>query len=853
MLKATLKSLLARKFRLFMSALSIVLGIAFVAGSLMFTNLLSRSFDEIVQSTVGDVNVVREDSGFSDFTTSVPDPSTLLTPDDVAAVQAVDGVARGEPLVTSAQVYLVDPDGRLVAISGAPGIGSNWHDTPAAGGLEGARIVDGRAPEADGEVVVDPSTVERAGYAIGDEVQVSTPLHGLETMTLVGTATYGSGSTAGASYLFFTLADAQRLMVNGADAYQGMWIQAEDPAEADAVAAAVDEVLPEGWQASTGAEMAAEVEDLLAVGMGFVNNFLLIFAAIALLVATLLILNTFSILVAQRAREMALLRALGATRKQVRNSVLLEAVIVGVVGSTLGILVGYLLVWGLLAAMAAIGVGLGDVVPELTWQAVVVSYLVGLGVTLVAALLPSVRAGRARPVEAMTETAVPTEQSRSGPVAMTGIVLIEISAALVACGVWLAVPEPLYWVGLGAAGLLVGVVLAAPLIGAPVIALFGWLAGKAFGEIGRMAALNSRRQPRRTAATASTITIGLTLVTTVAVLASSVTTSMRTELAADQRGDFVVAPVNFQPFDARVAAAAEDVEGVDWVASFTVGAARVNDDTETVVTVAGTTPRGLLEGTATDVPAGTMTDEPDSAVVSVDFASAHGLGMGMLFDLHGPLGTQRLLVTGISDDDTNPPGEVIVNPDTFAALNDDSLVTHFVVFADEGADLEQVRQGLRDATAEYPTVAVSDVAEFVQTQVDQFQQLVTLLYALLGLALVISVLGIVNTLGLSVIERTREIGLLRAVGITRPQVRRMVTLESILITVMGAVLGVGLGLLFGAILVEVNRDSGISVLDIPWVQVALFVVAAAGFGWVAALAPARRAARLPVLESIAAE
>ncbi|NLE96795.1 MAG: FtsX-like permease family protein [Propionibacterium sp.] len=852
MLKATLRSLLARKSRLLLSALSIVLGVAFVAGSLMFTNLLSRSFDAIVSSTVGDVNVVTADSGFADFTTAVPEVESLLTPDDVARIAAVEGVERSQPLVSSAQMYLVDADGQLVAISGAPGIGSNWHDTPAAGGLEGPRIVEGRAPDGTGEVVVDPSTVERAGYAIGDEVDVATPLAGVEPMTLVGTATYGSGSTAGASYLFFTLEDAQRLMLGGADRYQGVWIQTAPEADVDVVAADIDALLPDGFQATTGEEMAAEFEELLDVGLGFVNNFLLIFAAIALLIATLLILNTFSILVAQRAREMALMRAIGATRRQVRHSVLLEAAIVGIIGSTLGILLGYALVWGLLALMSGLGLSLGEAVPQLTMPAVVASYAVGIVVTVIAALVPAVRASRTRPVEALAEAAAPKNDGGGGVMTISGVVLMEIAVALIVCGVWLDVPSPIAWVGIGAALALVGMVLAAPLVGAPIIHGLGWVVRRLFGEIGRIAVLNSQRQPRRTAATAATLMIGLALVTTVAVLAASVTTSLREQLSADQRGDFVLAPVNFQPFDARVAEEAAQVEGVDWVASFASGAASLEEGAEASVLLTGTTTRGLLEGSSTDIVAGTMTDEPDSAVITSEFAADEGLSMGMLFDLHGPLGSARVLVTGIADD-AGPTGDVVLQRETFATIASDALVTNAVVFLADGADAEQVRAGLRDATSDHPTVVVSDVQEYIDQAVGQFEAVVAVLYALLGLALVISVLGIVNTLSLSVIERTREIGLLRAVGITRGQVRRMVSLESVLITVMGSLLGVLLGVVFGSVLMVVNQDSGISVLEIPWGQVALFVVLAALFGWLAAIGPARRAAKLPVLDSIATE
>lgn len=850
MLQTTLKSLFARKFRLVMSVLSIVLGIAFVSGSLMFTNLLARSFDEIVASTVGDVNVVQEHTGFEEFTTEVMEPSTFLTGDDVKRAGEVDGVAEISGVVSSAQVFLLDVDGRLVAMQGAPGIGSNWHETPAAKGLEGARIVDGKAPTKDDEVVIDPGTVTRSGHQIGDRVKVSTPLNGVQEYTLSGTATYGSGSTAGASYLFFTLPESQRIFADGHDHYQGMWISTDSGADPDQVAAAVEEDLPDGWQTQTGDELAAEVEEMLDVGMGFVNALLLVFAAIALLVATLLILNTFSILIAGRAREMAVLRAIGATRRQVRRSVLLEAIIMGVIGSTLGIAVGYGLVWVLTGLMSRVGMNLGDAVPQLTWPAVVVSYAVGLVITIIAALVPAIRASRTRPVEALAEASTPKEVKDGSGLSVAGVVVIEIAIALIVIGIWLDVPRPLAWIGGGAGLMLIGFVLAAPFVGAPVIALFGRLFRVPFGEVGRMAERNSKRQPRRTAATAATLMIGLALVTTVAVLASSVTASMRESLSKDQRGDFVIAHVFSAPFDAKAADKVAAVEGVDWVATFTPNQA-IPEGSETPVKVLGTSPRGLLEASAVELAAGSMTEHADSAVISGDFAQKHDLQLGMKFDLKGNVGTQRLLVTGLVTDD--PPVDVILNQPTLAKIADVSQINQIVVFTDDGADPKQLRQQLLDATTDHPTVSVADVNEYVEQRVGQIQGFVNWLYGLLGLALVISVLGIVNTLSLSVIERTREIGLLRAVGVTRGQIRRMISLESVLISVMGSVLGVGLGLLFGWMLQVGLRDSGIHLLDIPWVQVVLFVVVAAVFGWLAAIAPARRAARLPVLESIATE
>ncbi len=849
MWRATLKSLFARKVRLLLSTLSIVLGIAFVAGSFMFTNLLARSFDEIVQSTVGDVNVLPQGQAFSEMGPNPEEETNPLTADDVERVRGVDGVSRATGLVTSGQVYVLDTDGRLVSVQGAPGIASNWHDTPAAGGVEGARIVDGRAPERKGELVIDPGTLARSGHQLGDRVEVTTPLSGVQAFTLVGTATYGSGSTVGASYLFLTLPDAQRFFTDGKDEYTGIWVTTAAGADTAAVAKQIDRVLPKGWESSTGEELAQQIEDLLDTGLGFVNTFLLVFAAIALLVATLLILNTFSILVAQRAREMAVLRAVGATRRQVRGSVLLEAFIIGIIGSTLGIAVGYGLVWVLLASMDGAGFDLGNARPSLTLDAVVWSYVIGIVITAVAAVVPAVRASRTRPVEALTDAETTEEPKGGGATTLVGIVCIEVAVAVLVCGLWLAVPGPVWWVGIGCALLLVGVVLAASFIGAPVLWAFGRLAKGLFGEIGRLAALNSKRQPGRTAATAATLMIGLALVTTVAVLAASTTASIRSALAEDQRGDFVVTPVGYAPFDARLVDKVEAVDGVDWVASFAPVTVRAEGSDDPVRAV-GTTTRGYREASAATPVAGTMTDEADAAVISSTFAEDRDLSLGMTFTLTGAKGKQRFLVTGVADE---APGDVVVQRDTLTKVTEVAMVNHVVVFADAGADKATLKQALVDATAEYKTTSVSDVDEYIQHNVDRFEQVIAMLYGLLGLALVISVLGIANTLSLSVIERTREIGLLRAVGTTRPQVRRMISLESVLVTVMGSLLGVGLGLLFGVVLQRVNADAGIEVLDVPWTQLLLFVVVAAVFGWVAAIGPARRAAKLPVLDSISVE
>lgn len=854
MLHATWKSLWARKVRLLLSALSIVLGVAFVAGSLLFTNLLSSSFDQLVKGALADVNVSPEATGIEGFDPTAGSTQILLTDEQIETIGAVDGVREAAGVVSSSQVFPLDQNDRLIMFPGAPGIAMNWIDVPAAGGQEGARLIEGRVPEASDEVMLDPATAARGGFVVGDTLNVSTPVDGIRSYEIVGLGTYGAGATAGASYLFFTLEEAQAIIQQGRPGFYAAWVQTEPDADPVAVAEAVQDVLPEGFVAETGDALAESIQDQLDVGLGFVNTFLLVFAGIALLVATLLILNTFSILVAQRSRELALLRAIGATRAQVRSSVLMEAFVVGVIGATVGLFVGYGLAWGILGVMRLLGIDLGTAVPTFTWQAVVASYMIGILITVVAALLPARRASRTRPVEAMAAS----QQSgpeRLGGLPLLGIGMIEIGIAALICALWLDVPQPLVWAGAGAVLLLVGMVFAAVVVGGPLIWLFGHAYRALFGEVGRLARLNSVRQPRRTAATAATLMIGLALVATVAILAASTTTSIRDRLTADQRGDFTISPVAYQPFDAGVADTAREIDGVEAVYEFFRGAAIIDGEP---VSLTGATDEGIRRASSLEIVAGSLSGDAGTApvVVSTDFADENDLSLGQLLEVPTATGeTLELLVTGLHDGGGGPPppGDLIVDLDTYAQLGDPSLVQQIVVLAEPGADLSAVREGLDDATAELPTVVVADVSEFVEARVGQFQQIFSILYALLALAVVISVLGIVNTLGLSVMERTREVGLLRAVGMTRPQLRLMVTLESVMVATLGATLGVVLGGVFGTVLVTLLRDDGIDTLVVPWLQLGVFVVVAALFGVLAAVGPARRASRLNVLESIATE
>lgn len=848
MFRLTWKSLLGRKLRLVMSAFSIVLGVAFVVGSLVFTNLLSAGFDSLLKGSVADVNVMPEAA--ANPLAPPGETAVQILPDLVAEIGTVEGVSEATGLVSAPGFYPLDADGNLMAFGGAPGLLFNWFTTPAMDGEIGANLIEGRPPETNAEVLLDPATLTRSGLVVGDSLEVATTLKGTIEFTITGTAAWGGGTTAGASYLFVTLERAQELVLAGADRYTGVWVSAEAGADVEQLASTISDLVPDGVVVETGEQQVEVTQELLDVGLGFVNVFLLVFAAIALLVAGLLILNTFSILVMQRSRELALLRAVGASSSQVRRSVIAEALVVGVIGATLGIAAGYGLAWLILLGIDALGVDLGGTLPALTWQAVTAGYAVALVITALAAGVPARRASRTRPVEAMARAAGAGKQSL-GAVAYVGVALVQLGIAAVVVGLAFNVAGTPWWVGLGCAAILVGTVLGIPIVAWPLVWLFGKIYALAFGAVGTMAGRNAARQPGRTGATAATLMIGLALVTTVAILAATTTNSLRADLTENQRGDFVVTPVNFRPFDASVVGQFEQVDGVEQVWSWASGGGAVDGQS---LTVTGMTADTLANGTAIRVLGGTLNDAGNTVLMDYDTARDLGLSMGQNFELLDAAGeAETLLVAGMFDRSESLPvvGQVIVNTEVFPRFGDARLVESVVIRISEGADAAVVQEELRSVVDHIPTVSVSSNDEYADALVAQFDQVVAVIYALLALAIVISVLGIVNTLGLSVMERTREIGLLRAVGLTRPQLRSMVGLESVVVALLGSVLGTALGLAFGVVIVELLEDEGLGHLAIPWGQLGLFVALAAFFGVLAALGPARRAARLGVLDAIA--
>jgi putative ABC transport system permease protein len=848
MLRVTWRNLVARKLRLLLSAFAIVLGVAFVAGSLVFTDTLAKAFDGIVAGSVPDATVRLEGAG-TDTTGGFQPDSRSIPAGVVDDIARVDGVERADGNVEGMGLWIVDPDGKLVGGQGAPTLSFNWNDAPSVTGEPSVTIAEGRAPETSGEVVLDDRSADNAGYEVGDTVaMISTGKQPTLEAELVGTAEFAGGGLAGATLVLFDTATAQDIFLDGKDAYDSIAVTAEPGVSQRELVDAVAPVVPQDLEVVTGDELADETEELIGTALGFLNTFLLIFAAIALVVGTFLIINTFSILVAQRSRELALLRAMGASRRQVTRSVLLEALVVGFVGSTLGLLLGVGLAVGLRALFASFGLDLSGTALVFAPRTVVVSYVVGMLVTLVAAYLPARRAARIAPVAAMRDDiALPESSVRRRTIA--GAVLAVLGVALMVAGLAGEGGSGASMVGIGVFAVLLAVALMSPVLGRPVLLGLGALYTRMFGTVGTLATQNSLRNPRRTAATASALMIGLALVSTMSVLGASVNKSIEVGVEKEFTTDFLLSSPTFTGFSTAIADEVADTPGVGEVVQ--MQAVQVDVDGEGLFVTVGD-PQQVDDAYELTAAEGTVDIGDGQIAVSEGTATSRGWSVGDTVTLGFASGDIEAEVGGVFET-SNVVGSALL---PFSVLEEAQIPREDFavgVNAAEGTDPAQLGEDLDAVVADLPTVTVQDQEEFIDAQREQINQLLFLIYALLGLAIVIAVLGIINTLALSVIERTREVGLLRAVGLSRRQLRRMVRLEAIAIAVLGAVLGVVMGLVFGAVLQRAVADQGITDLAIPWVQLAVFVVVAAVVGVLAAVLPARRAAKLDVLRAIGTE
>jgi putative ABC transport system permease protein len=844
MLKATFKSLLARKARLLMSAMAIVLGTAFVAGSLIFTDTLGRTFDGIMDGTVGDVVVQPEQT--DDYGGS---GGGRVTAADVEKFAQLPGAERADGSVDAIGVFVVGKNGKVVGGQGAPALSFNYSEAPNQLGKNPIVIDDGRAPERDGEVMVDTATAERAGYEVGDDISLVTTGDTPEIKAeLVGTMTFGEGGMAGASVVIFDTKTMQKYFMDGKDEYSSVWVTAKDGVSQQELLTQAEPLVPEGYKGWTGKGLAEENQNDVQQALGFITTFLLVFAGIALFVGSFLIINTFSIIVAQRGRELALLRAIGASKRQVVRSVLLEAFLIGVVGATLGLLLGVVLAMGIKALFATIGLDLSGSGLVFAPRTVIAAYVVGILVTMVAAWVPARRAGSVPPVAAMRDsidTGIGHHPVRRG--LEVGVLVLGVVAFLY--GLFVADSRELWWIGGGIVGLVLGTAFLAPFVGRPVIAGLGGVYRAVFGSVGRMAEQNSVRNPGRTAATASALMIGMTLVALMGVVASSTTASVDKQIEETFRADYILSNAVGQPFSSTVADRVAKVDGVREVSPVRFSSAQV-DGGQLYVTAID--PRSFADVEQIEPTSGTADLDEDSVMLSTKHEG--GRSVGDTVEVTMGSSAKELTVVGFYDEiQAIGSPEVLMSVDTVEAMNGSAADNWAFIFLDSGADKAQVESDIEQIVDKQPLVTLKDQAGYADEQRASINQLLYLIYALLGLAIVIAVLGIVNTLGLSVMERTREVGLLRAVGLSRRQLRRMITLESVTIALLGALLGIVLGVIAGVAIQRALVDDGITELAIPWVQMLVFVGLAGIIGVLAALLPARRASRMDILRAISTE
>jgi len=839
--RVTVKGLLAHKLRLALTALAIVLGVTFIAGTFVLTDTLHNTFDTLFGNIYQNVDFqVRGVAQFGSGGTATRNPiaeSILPRVEAVPGVEAASGTVEG-------YAQFVSHDGKAISTGGAPTLGVSFDPDPRISEL---RLVQGTPPTTPEDVVMDYGTAQKYGFSVGQRVRIL--LQGpTRTFRVTGIAKFGTADNlAGATLAAFDLKTAQVLM-GDVGKFDVIDVVTTPGADKAAVQRGIQAVLPPGVEVVTGQTVVNEQTSAISSALSFFSTALLVFAFIALFVGAFTIVNTFSIIVGQRTRELALLRIVGASRGQVFRSVLLEAALVGLVSSLVGLGLGVLAAIGLEALLGGFGITLpsGPLVFEA--RTVVVCLVVGVGVTVVAAVSPARRAVRIPPVAAIAA------QQGDGDVSsrrrFAGGASLALLGAIV-LGIGLAAPK-IQLVGLGAVALFVGVAMLAPAVARPLSSAIGRPFVRPLGVAGRLGRENSMRSPRRTAQTASALMVGLALVSAIAVFGASVSTSATSSIDDAVAADLIVSSSSSAgqgSFSTTVPTVVSDVPGVTTSTTVYGGQFEVRGSLETLKAVStanlsdtvildmasGTSARALAAG---ELLIDTTTANADHLVVGdtvpVKFAlTGDGtMRIGGIFQPNSLIGSYLISQAFYLSHYRNPlPGAVLLKTDGSPS----------------------VEQAVNAALAPYPNVQVQSRAQFEQSQSAQVDQLLGLVYALLGLAVLIALIGIVNTLMLSVFERTHEIGLLRAVGMKRRQIRAMIRSESVILAIFGALIGIVIGTGLGIALVSSLRSQGINVTSVPVPSLMVFLVLAGVLGLIAASWPARRAARLDVLAAIAAE
>ncbi|MFH8638918.1 ABC transporter permease [Streptomyces goshikiensis] len=856
-LKTSRRNFIAHKGRMALSAVAVMLSVAFVCGTLVFTDTMNTTFDKLFAVTGSNVTVSPKAAEGGEEISATGKPDSLPA-SAVEQVRKANGVKSAEGGVVSMAVTVVNSKNEnMGSTTGAPTIAGNWSDNE----LKSMKITSGQAPRGPTEVMIDADTAKKHHLKLGDELRTIAVTGDLRAK-ISGIASF-TVTNPGAAVVYFDTATAQRGLLGSTDAFTHVNVVAKEGVSDEQlkrdVAAAVG---ADTYKLQTAKEAADSNRKDVGSFLDIMKYVMLGFAGIAFLVGIFLIFNTFSMLVAQRTREIGLMRAIGADSGQILKSVVFEAFLLGVVGSLLGVGAGVGLAVGLMKIMGQLGMHLSTDDLTVAWTTPALGIFLGVVVTIVSAFVPARRAGKVSPMAALRESGTPGDKKAGRIRAALGLVLTGIGGAalFLSASADEAVPGSM-WLGMGVVLTLIGFIIIGPLLAGVVVRALSGAVLRPFGSVGRLAERNALRNPRRTGATAAALMIGLALVACLSVVGSSMVASATEELDKTVGADYIVQSETGQPVVPQAEEALRAAKGLDHVTPYR----------QVPATVTG--PDGSSEKSDLAVTEPTYAQDLRRKMVTGEQATAFGegaLSVGSIYadKHHVKVGdelkvaftggrTATLKVAAITLDEGNiDRGSIYVSTATAAKfLPADKMPRPVMLLASakDGQSDAAAYTAVKKALADYPQYQVRNQADYKQALKDQVGSLLNMVYGLLALAIIVAVLGVVNTLALSVVERTREIGLMRAIGLSRRQLRRMIRLESVVIALFGALLGLGLGMGWGVTAQKLLELQNLNVLEIPWSTIIGVFIGSAFVGLFAALVPAFRAGRMNVLNAIASE
>lgn len=836
MLYIAVRNLVAHKVRFAMTTMAVVLGVSFIVASFVLTDGLRLSFRSLTDGLVSGADLHVE----SDDVFGSPSEVDAVTASLVADIPGVR-VALGT--LSESEIQPVTAVGTPVVRDGAPLIGNAWIEDPQ---LNRFLIVEGRAPQAGAEFTMDAASADEYSFVVGNTYEVLSPTGSAE-LVLVGLSQLGEGGeTLGATMTQYHMSTARELFDRQAG-YDSLLVAVDDSSDPTQVRSAIELTMPIGMVVLDRVEVVDEVNAGWDSEIGTFGNILLGFAVVALFVSVFIIVNTFSIVVGQRTRELGLLRALGAQARQVLLITTLEAFVIGVFATMLGIGGGLALNIGLRSIFGAAGAGLPDGPSTLAPRTIVVAAVVGVGVTVLSSIGPARRAAATAPMAAIRD--IPHRVVERRKTLLVGCLSSFVGVAMGVNGLFTDLVTGSARVGLiGVAAVLLFVSMAmlSPLIVGPVFGAIG-APGRVFGVPSELATENGRRHPRRTSTTAAALMVGLTLVTTSLVIGESVKSGLAAKFSDSVRADFVIDPDGKVPTEMldRISA----LDEVQTVAGFRYEQVRIDGEVRTII---GADLLATSEVLAVDVTSGSLANDPDRFAVSSDQADLAGWYVGDSVKVEFPTGeTEQLTIGAIFEPDfVLEEDYLFTNQDWSLRFNEEADDWAVIKTAGD-VSVEEARAAIEEIAIDYKQVEIEDRTGYRESFESEIDSMLIVINALLALTILIAGLGIANTLALSVFERTRELGLLRAVGMTRSQVRHMVVAEAVLVAFFGVLQGIALGLVLGAGITMALPDSLSAQPTVPFVRLVTLVVLCALIGMAASALPARRASRLDVLQAIA--